>query len=119
MSDIYGMFILQTVPEPTLPSKVKKLAMGGSRPAKALRMSCARNPPMMAQTGENSCIAVVERDLEKYERMIMAGMHKAYSKSSLGTLVMACLFTSASAKRELAVVSSSAVHAVSLGSSPL
>ena len=67
-TDIYGMFILHTVPAPTLPSKVKKLAMGGSRPAKALRMSCARNPPMIAQTGENSCIAVVEMDLEKSMR---------------------------------------------------
>ena len=55
----YGMDILTTVPPPRLPSKVKKLAMGGSRAARALRMSCARSPPTTAQTGDSSCAAVV------------------------------------------------------------
>lgn len=74
---------------------------------------------MIAQMGENSCIAVVEMDLEKYERMTITGLHKAYSKSSLGTAVITFLLTSASAKREWAIDSSSAAHAASLGSSPL
>ena len=34
-----GIDILTTVPPPRLPSNVKKFAMGGSRAARALRMS--------------------------------------------------------------------------------
>lgn len=35
----HGMFIRHTVPPPVLPSKVKKFAMGGSRAARAFRIS--------------------------------------------------------------------------------
>jgi hypothetical protein len=59
-SGCHAMFIRQTVPLPVVPSKAKKLAMGGSRAANALRMSCASIPPSTAQTGENSCRAVVD-----------------------------------------------------------
>lgn len=59
-----GMFIRVTVPPPVLPSNAKKLAIGGSRAANALRISCASMPPTMAQTGENSWAAVVANVLE-------------------------------------------------------
>ena len=42
-----------------LPSKVKKLAIGDSLAANALRMSWASIPPTTAHTGEISCGAVV------------------------------------------------------------
>ena len=66
----HGIDILTTVPPPRLPSKVKKLAMGGSRAARALRMSCASRPPTTAQTGESSCAAVVATVLSVESRKI-------------------------------------------------
>ena len=60
----HGMFKRQTVPPPVFPSNMKKLAIGGSRPPSAFRMSCANIPPTIAHTGENSCLAVVDNDLE-------------------------------------------------------
>lgn len=62
--DDQGMFIRITVPPPVLPSKTKKFAIGGSRAARALRISCANIPPTIAQTGENSWAAVVDIDLD-------------------------------------------------------
>ena len=62
----YGIAILTTVPPPRLPSNVKKFAIGGSRAASALRMSCASSPPTTAQTGDISCAAVVARVLVTY-----------------------------------------------------
>ena len=52
-------------PLPVVPSNTNKLDIGVSRALSALRMSCAKTPPTTAQTGENSCPAVVESDLEK------------------------------------------------------
>ena len=53
------MLMRQTAPPPVLPSNAKKFAMGGSRAARALRMSCASIPPTTAHTGESSYGAVV------------------------------------------------------------
>lgn len=53
----------QTVPPPVLPSNIKKLAIGGSRPPKAFSMSCPKTPPTIAQTGLNSCLAPLDNDL--------------------------------------------------------
>jgi len=96
----HGMFKRQTVPPPVLPSNTKKLAIGGSRPPSALRISCANIPPTIAHTGENSWLAVVDND----------------SRSSLGALVRTCLFTSASDIREFEMDSSSSVWSRSSGS---
>lgn len=52
-------------PLPVVPSNTNKLDMGVSRALNAFKMSCAKTPPTTAQTGENSCAAVVESDLEK------------------------------------------------------
>ena len=52
-------------PLPVVPSNTNKLDIGVSRALSAFRMSCANTPPTTAQTGENSCAAVVESDLEK------------------------------------------------------
>jgi len=60
----HGMSKRQTVPPPVFPSNTKKLAIGGSRPPSAFRMSCANIPPTIAHTGENSWPAVVDSDLE-------------------------------------------------------
>jgi len=51
-------------PLPVVPSNTNRLDIGISRALSAFRMSCARTPPTTAQTGENSCAAVVESDLE-------------------------------------------------------
>ena len=51
-------------PLPVVPSNTNKLDIGVSRALKAFKMSCAKTPPTTAQTGENSCPAVVESDLE-------------------------------------------------------
>ena len=61
------MLIRQTVPAPVVPSNTKKLTIGGSRAASALRISCASMPPTTAQTGESSCAAVVARFLETHQ----------------------------------------------------
>lgn len=52
-------------PLPVVPSNTNKLEIGDSRALNAFRMSCANAPPTTAQTGENSCAAVVESDLEE------------------------------------------------------
>ena len=62
--DWVGILRRQTVPPPVFPSKVKKFAIGGSRPPRALRMSCPRKPPIIAQTGLNSWLAPFTSDLQ-------------------------------------------------------
>lgn len=52
-------------PPPVVPSKTNKLDIGVSRALSAFKMSCAKTPPTTAQTGENSCAAVVESSLEE------------------------------------------------------
>ena len=52
-------------PLPVVPSNTNKLDTGASRALSAFKMSCANTPPTTAQTGENSCAAVVESDLER------------------------------------------------------
>ena len=59
------MFMQLTDPCPEFPSNTKKLAIGGSVPERALRMSWANMPPTTAQTGENSCEDVVHKELRK------------------------------------------------------
>lgn len=59
----HDMDNLHTDAPPVFPSKVRKLAIGGSRAASVFRMSWASRPPTMAQTGENSCTAVIVTDL--------------------------------------------------------
>jgi len=61
--DWVGILRRQTVPPPVFPSKAKKFAIGGSRPPRALRMSCPRKPPIIAQTGLNSWLAPFTSDL--------------------------------------------------------
>jgi len=61
----YTIFMRTVVPLPVFPSKVNRLAIGGSRPPKALRMSCPSIPPTIAQTGENSWLAMVASDLRE------------------------------------------------------
>lgn len=56
----YSISNRHTVPEPVLPSKEKKFAIGGSRAANAFKISWANIPPTTAHTGENSCAAVVD-----------------------------------------------------------
>jgi len=51
-------------PPPVVPSNTNKLDTGASRALNAFKTSCAKTPPTTAQTGENSCAAVVESDLE-------------------------------------------------------
>lgn len=55
-------------PLPVVPSNTNKLDIGASRALNAFKMSCANTPPTTAQTGENSCAAVVESDLEEHTR---------------------------------------------------
>ena len=55
-------------PLPVVPSNTNKLDIGASRALNAFKMSCANVPPTTAQTGENSCAAVVESDLDKCPR---------------------------------------------------
>ncbi len=57
---LHGILMRHTVPPPVLPSKAKKFAIGDSRAASALRISCANIPPTTAQTGDSSCAAVVD-----------------------------------------------------------
>lgn len=52
-------------PLPVVPSNTNKFDIGVSRALNAFKMSCAKTPPTTAQTGENSCPAVVESDLEE------------------------------------------------------
>ena len=59
------MFMQLTDPCPEFPSKTKKLAIGGSVPESAFRISWASKPPTTAQTGENSCKAVVHNELQE------------------------------------------------------
>lgn len=55
-------------PLPVVPSNTNKLDIGVSRALNAFKMSCAKAPPTTAQTGENSCAAAVESNLEeKYQ----------------------------------------------------
>lgn len=56
-------------PLPVVPSNTNKLDIGVSRALKAFKISCANTPPTTAQTGENSCAAVVESDLERCPRV--------------------------------------------------
>lgn len=67
----HDMDILHTVAPPVFPSKVKKLAIGGSRAASVLRISWANIPPTMAHTGENSCAAVTATDLGERSHEVM------------------------------------------------
>jgi hypothetical protein len=57
------IFIGTTLAPPVDPSKTKKLEIGDSLAPNALRTSCPKNPPTMAQTGLNSCFAVAQSDL--------------------------------------------------------
>jgi hypothetical protein len=59
-------------PLPVVPSNTNKFEIGDSRALSAFKMSCANTPPTTAQTGENSCAAVVESDLEKHEGGIVS-----------------------------------------------
>lgn len=108
----------QTVPPPVLPSKKKKLAMGGSRPPSALRMSCASIPPTIAHTGENSWPAVVDIDLEVPCNWIVEAKFPGYTYSirERGTLLRTCLLTSPDSSKELAVASNSSACVMSSGS---
>lgn len=60
-----GFMSIAVCPLPVVPSNTNRLDIGISRALSAFRMSCARTPPTTAQTGENSCAAVVESDLEE------------------------------------------------------
>jgi hypothetical protein len=60
------MLMRTTHPAPVFPSNVKKLANGASRTPNAFKISCASIPPTTAQTGANSCVAVVTVDLSDY-----------------------------------------------------
>jgi len=59
-----GLMSIAACPLPVVPSNTNKLDIGASRALSAFKMSCASTPPTTAQTGENSCAAVVESDLE-------------------------------------------------------
>jgi len=96
------MLMRTTFPPPVLPSKVKKLARGASRTPNAFKMSCASIPPTTAQTGANSCIAVVTM----------------VSTSTRGIAGNASLLTSALAMREFAIASSSSAYIGSSGRCP-
>ena len=65
-----------TFPAPVLPSNVKKLANGASRTPSAFKISCASIPPTTAQTGANSCVAVVTVDLSDYFKYKVLGNSK-------------------------------------------
>jgi hypothetical protein len=60
-----GFMSIAVCPLPVVPSNTNKLDIGDSRALNAFKISCARTPPTTAQTGENSCAAVVESDLEE------------------------------------------------------
>lgn len=93
-----------TVPPPPFPSKVKKFAIGGSRAASAFRISCANIPPTTAETGENSCAAVVDNILGRCKiSVVMQPNIWTYSMRSCGMVVRTCLFTSALVSRLLAI----------------
>lgn len=64
------MFIPTTVPLLMWPSNTKKFAIGASRAASDLRISCPSIPPTTAQTGENSCAAVVAADLQSVVNLV-------------------------------------------------
>ena len=119
-----GIFSRQTVPPPVLPSKTKKFAIGGSRPPSAFKISCPSIPPTIAHTGENSWLAVVDRDLERkgpdllLEWFTGAREKRLYSRRSRGSVVRTCLFTSASEIRLFDMVSSSSVSLMSSGREP-
>ena len=63
-----GFMSIAVWPLPVVPSNTNKLDIGASRALNAFKMSCASAPPTTAQTGENSCAAVVESDLETCPR---------------------------------------------------
>lgn len=60
-----GFMSIAVCPLPVVPSNTNKFDIGDSRALKAFKMSCANAPPTTAQTGENSCAAAVESDLEE------------------------------------------------------
>lgn len=60
-----GFMSIAVCPLPVVPSNTNKLDIGVSRALNAFKISCAKTPPTTAQTGENSCAAAVERDLEE------------------------------------------------------
>ena len=57
-------------PLPVVPSNTNRLEIGASRALSAFKTSCANIPPTTAQTGENSCAAVVESDLEEHTKSV-------------------------------------------------
>jgi hypothetical protein len=62
--EVCGFMSIAVCPLPVVPSNTNRLDIGVSRALNAFKMSCANTPPTTAHTGENSCAAVVESDLE-------------------------------------------------------
>ena len=60
-----GSISMAVCPLPVVPSNTNRLDIGVSRALNAFNMSCANTPPTTAQTGENSCAAVVDSDLDE------------------------------------------------------
>lgn len=89
----------RTVALPVTPSNVRKLAYGGSRPARAFSMSCARRPPSIAHVGENSYDAVSATVLKvtvtEYVINVLLNLDKnlryTYSMTSFGILGKTCV----------------------------
>ncbi len=110
----------QTVPPPVFPSKTKKFATGGSRPPRAFRISWPSTPPIIAQTGLNSCLAPFDNDLRRksgVSRVFSVTTEECYLMRSTGSSRKTCLLTSAVEIRVLAMERTSAAELVSLGSS--